>query len=157
MITFTHDNKKFTYRIAGVVISNNAILFQKAVEDKYTFWFLPGGRAELSESAQETLKREMREELDLDIKVERLLWVVENFFDNGKFLVHELGLYFLMTFPEDAHIYSQGTLFEREHAGDHLVFEWLPIDSLATASLYPSFLKKVLHALPDRTQHLVHT
>ncbi len=154
MITFKRGNKAFTYRVAGVVIHNNHILFQKGVRDN--FWFLPGGRAELNETAQETIIREMQEELGVEIRVERLLWVVENLFKFENATTHELGLYFLMSFPEDTPIYEQGSIFERDHAGDHLVFEWLPLDQLAESALYPLFLRTVLpRKLPAIIEHIV--
>ena len=45
----------------------------------------------MQETAEETLKREMREEMQTDITVQRLLWVVENFFQHGGKAFHELG------------------------------------------------------------------
>jgi 8-oxo-dGTP pyrophosphatase MutT (NUDIX family) len=45
------------------------------------FWALPGGRAEMGEVAEHTIRREMREEMSTDVVVIRLLWLVENFFD----------------------------------------------------------------------------
>jgi 8-oxo-dGTP pyrophosphatase MutT (NUDIX family) len=57
MITFTRGDLRFNYRITGVAICDGKVLLQKPVVDG--FWFLPGGRAELQETAEETLRREM--------------------------------------------------------------------------------------------------
>ena len=40
-------------------------------------WTLPGGGIELLEPSDKALKREMQEELQVDIRIERLLWVIE--------------------------------------------------------------------------------
>ncbi|HKV58574.1 MAG TPA: NUDIX domain-containing protein, partial [Ktedonobacteraceae bacterium] len=74
MITFDRGNLRFSYRVTGVAIRDGKVLLQKPVEGG--FCFLPGGRAELQESAGETLRREMQEELHVDVTVGRLLWVV---------------------------------------------------------------------------------
>jgi 8-oxo-dGTP pyrophosphatase MutT (NUDIX family) len=67
----------------------------------------PGGRAELGEPAAQTLKREMLEELNTKVEVVRLLWLVENLFEYADKEYHEIGLYFLMRFPDDSEILRQ--------------------------------------------------
>jgi ADP-ribose pyrophosphatase YjhB (NUDIX family) len=109
MITFDKGLTRFTYRIVGVALYNNHVLLHKAVHEN--FWSLPGGRAELLEPATETLKREMREELGVEIAVERLLWVLENFFEYEGIAHHEVGLYFLMTLLRDSYVYQQSEPF----------------------------------------------
>jgi ADP-ribose pyrophosphatase YjhB (NUDIX family) len=158
MISFTRGDQRFNYRIAGVAICDGKVLLQKPAEEG--FWFLPGGRAEFQETAEETLRREMREELHTDITVERLLWVVENFFQHGGRTFHELGLYFLMSFPKDSSILDTGQTFivqEIIHeVAYEFIFQWHPLDSLEAISLQPSFLQTALQKLPDVTEHIVH-
>src|SRR5574337_1309183 len=97
MITFKPAEIRFTYRVGGILIHHEHVLCQAAYKEGY--WFLPGGRAELGESASVTLLREMQEELGVAMKIERLLYVVENFFNDPNDSSHELGLYFLVTAP----------------------------------------------------------
>jgi ADP-ribose pyrophosphatase YjhB (NUDIX family) len=127
VITFTRGNVRFNYRIAGVIIHDGKVLLQKPVKDG--FWFLPGGRAELQETADETLKREMREEMHTDITVERLLWVVENFFEHGDKAFHELGLYFLMSFPKDSAMIDTDQTFFVQQARASFPFPILGLDT----------------------------
>ncbi len=78
MITIEEEGVKFQYRVAGVTMHYGRVLLHRA--DDEPFWTLPGGRAEMLETAEQTLKREMREELNADVQVGKLLWVIENFF-----------------------------------------------------------------------------
>ncbi len=155
MITFQRGPVKFTLRVVAVVLHHDAVLVHRAAPDD--FWALPGGRAELLESAEETLVREMREELGVAAHVERLLWVVENFFTFRGRPRHELGLYFLVTFPPDSPIYRQVGPFDGEEEGVRLIFEWQPLDALAGFRLYPTFLRSRLRSLPSGIEHIVHT
>jgi 8-oxo-dGTP pyrophosphatase MutT (NUDIX family) len=85
----------FQMRIAGLAFRDGHVLVHRAVHEP--FWTFPGGRAEVGETSPETLKREMMEELGVEVTVERLLWSVENFFRYEDQDVHEFGLYYLMT------------------------------------------------------------
>ena len=56
---------------AAVIIKDNSVLIaQRAGDDKLGGkWELPGGKIELGETPQECLKREIKEELDVEINV----------------------------------------------------------------------------------------
>ncbi|HLZ63569.1 MAG TPA: NUDIX hydrolase [Ktedonosporobacter sp.] len=154
MITFDKDNLRFSYRIAGVAIRDGKVLVQQP--EKGGYYFLPGGRAELQEPARETLRREMQEELHVDVTIGRLLWVVENFFEFGGKEFHELGMYFLMIFPEDSPVYDTSKTFALQEGSHAFVLLWHSLDDLGTVPIYPSFLETALQSLPDGTEHIVH-
>lgn len=154
MITFEKDNAQFNYRIVGVVIHDGRVLLNSV--EGWGFWFLPGGRAEMMEPARETLRREMREELGTDVEVERLLWIVENFFKFDGQNFHETGLYFLMSLPPDSPLYKREGPFAGKEEHVALVFQWFRLDELPQIRLYPGFLPQALQSLPATTQHIVH-
>lgn len=153
MITFTRGNTKFSYRIAGVAISEGHVLLQRA--EASNEWFVPGGRAELLETAQDGLRREMREELQSDIRVERLLYVIENFFSIGDIAYHELGLYFSIAFVDDS-MYDKQRTFHVQDANIPFIFQWIPLHTLESVLVYPLCLQKALQSIPETAQHIVH-
>ena len=157
MITFKQGSTKFTYRIGGIIIHDGRVLFQRAtVDPEHIFWFLPGGRAEVGESAQETLEREMIEELGENIHVGRLLYIVENFFaDKQKH--HELGLYFAMNLSTNSYLLHGMSTIVREEAGLDLpiIFDWLPLTQLPEVNVQPGFFRKGLQNLPEQPMHIV--
>jgi ADP-ribose pyrophosphatase YjhB (NUDIX family) len=154
MIRFDQGNRRFNYRIVGVAIHDNAVLLHRA--DHEAFWTLPGGRAEHGETAEQTIKREMLEELETDIHVERLLWVVENFFEYEGLSYHELAMYFLIRFPS-ASVPLQAEAFDRLEAGVPLRFRWFPVRTreLIALPLLPGFLPHGLVDLPRSVVHIV--
>jgi 8-oxo-dGTP pyrophosphatase MutT (NUDIX family) len=153
MITIKTAEMRFTYRVGGILIHREHVLCQAA--ERGDFWLLPGGHAELGESATITLFREMQEELGVDVRVERLLYIIENFFTNADGTEHEVGLYFSMTAPANSYLYRNLETFTHvDEVGNHLRFDWLPIARLAEFILYPSVLQKALREIPEHTVHI---
>jgi ADP-ribose pyrophosphatase YjhB (NUDIX family) len=153
VITFEQDSKRFNHRVAGVSLRDGRVLLHRAETED--FWTLPGGRVELLEPSAEALRREMQEELGIEVEVERLLWVVENFFEYDKKAYHELAFYFLVSFPANSPLYDKPA-FQGNEEGVRLLFQWFPLDTLETVRLYPSFLRAALQILPDAVTHVVH-
>jgi 8-oxo-dGTP pyrophosphatase MutT (NUDIX family) len=156
MIRFDQDQHRFNFRVVGIALHENRVLLHQAPGEE--FWTFPGGRAELGETTQATLRREMREELHTEIEVIRLLWVVENFFDYDDRHYHELAFYFLMRFAAESAYVTQRGPFYSQDAGVDLVFQWFANapDVLTNLPLLPSFLPTELQHLPATTEHRIH-
>jgi 8-oxo-dGTP pyrophosphatase MutT (NUDIX family) len=152
MITFDRDNIRFTNRIVGIAYDGNRVLLHRAISDD--FWALPGGRAELLEPSPRTLIREMQEEIGVEVQVDRLLWVVENFFIHIGQSHHELGLYYLMHLPADSPLRDVAG-FDGHEGEQRIIFEWHPVETLEDLPLYPKFLRIGLKALPTATAHMI--
>jgi ADP-ribose pyrophosphatase YjhB (NUDIX family) len=153
MIDFEGNDIQFSNRIVGVAVHGGYVLLHRAERDD--FWALPGGRGELLEPSEDTLVREMREEMGTEVRAVRLLWVVENFFQDSR-SHHELGLYYLMDLGLDYPHYDPEETFYGTEEGLRLIFRWFPVDELEDVPLYPTFLRTALKALPASTQHVVH-
>ena len=58
--------------LAAVIVKDNKILCTQRGEHKYDYlsnkWEFPGGKMEVGESQEETIQREIREELSMEIK-----------------------------------------------------------------------------------------
>lgn len=147
-ITFKVDNEKFNYRVCAVIISDNKILAMH--DERSPYFYLPGGRVEMGETAENAVIREVREELGITPKIVRPLWLNQAFFkeDVDNLDYHELCIYFLMDIS-DTDLLSKGekfTLKERHHTHD---FEWLEFERLKDEYFYPLFLKKDIFNLPS--------
>lgn len=154
MITFDQGKARFNHRVAGIALNGDRVLIHRAEMDD--FWSLPGGRVSMLESTADALKREMQEELGVEIYIERLVWVVENFFEHDGRDYHELAFYYLMAFPHGSYLYDRGEPFSRDEEGIKLIFRWRRLDELGEIPLYPSFLQEKLSAIPETIEHIVH-
>ena len=76
-INFVFETEGFNFRVAAYITCVDMMLVQKGVGD---FSNLIGGRVHLGENTLDAIKREVREELGIDIKNPKLMVVAENFF-----------------------------------------------------------------------------
>ena len=95
-LTFHQENQVFNYRVCAVILSQGTILAMK--DERSPYFYLPGGRVEMGETAQHAVIREVEEELGITPKILRPLWLNQAFFqeDVDHRSYHELCLYFLM-------------------------------------------------------------
>ena len=152
LIRLTSGKRRFNYRIAGLGFR---VLVHRATHEP--FWTFPGGRAEIGETSGETLYREMIEELGVEVKVGRLLWVVENFFEFEKRRWHELGFYYLMELPPSFPFAPDGIVHRVQDGDSDLEFKWVPATRAALEALDipPYFIAAEIENLPVTPRHLV--
>ncbi len=86
----------FNYRVGAIIIHKGKILLMHNDEEPY--YYTVGGRVHFNETTEETVVREVKEEIGVDLEIDRFLFFQEQFFD-GKVTgthIHELGVYYLM-------------------------------------------------------------
>ena len=154
MIRLDHKPQLFSFRVACLVFQNGHLLVNRSVTDRY--WALPGGRAEIGESSEETILREIEEELHVKARIERLLWSVENFFTYGEYRAHELAFYYLVHL-EEAFPFHETDIVHHVVDGANIEFRWLPANSAALKEndLRPVCVAERIEALPLRHEHLI--
>jgi 8-oxo-dGTP diphosphatase len=74
-------------RVAGILNINDTVLMVEHEKDGKTYWLLPGGGVSLGENTENALKRELKEELNLDCRVNELLFVVESRNNSGGHII----------------------------------------------------------------------
>lgn len=147
-ISFKSDNKKFNYRVCAMMISNGKILAMH--DERSPYYYLPGGRVAIGETAEEAVIREVQEELGVTPKIVRPLWLNQAFFteevDDLKY--HELCIYFLMDISNTDLLNRGEKIISNEGRRTH-TFEWLAFERLKDEYFYPLFLKNDIFNLPN--------
>ncbi|MCQ6562981.1 NUDIX hydrolase [Paenibacillus mendelii] len=151
MISYENHAGLFQFRAASIILNQNKILMQRAeVNDR---WFIPGGRVEFGETAEQTIEREMLEEFGVQIVEKKLVWVLENYIEFPNKRIHEIGMYFVVKIQEGHPILRR----EGEFLGieDGFVHRWVELDALDEIQIVPEFVVPELRSL-DLTGGIKH-
>ena len=148
-ISFTAGQNRFNYRVCAVILSGERILAMR--DERSPYYYLPGGRVQMSETAEHAVIRELEEELRIHADIIRPLWMNQSFFneDIDKLNYHEICIYFLIDVSR-TDLLERGSRFSIRE-GQHIhEFEWLPFERLADEYFYPVFLKTGVFDLPTQ-------
>ncbi len=140
-ITIDLEDYKLNVRAAGVIIHNNKILVHKDVNSDH--YALIGGRVEIGEDSEKTVKRELIEEIGKDVEITGYVATIENFFEMKGLKYHEIMFVHKVEFVKDEDKEIQYTLKNIE-GKDFLQYEWIDLDKIEEYPILPKTITKVL-------------
>ena len=130
--------------VLGLAKRNNKILVREIYDkkEKKTFYRSLGGGIEFQETSEEALKREFKEELNIDITVKDFLGVFENIFAFEGKKAHEIILFYNIEIKEEDYKDSYNIIDEKEDTNVY----WIDVEEFKKGNkiLYPIELIKYL-------------
>ena len=111
--------------VVAAIIRKEGRIFatQRGYGEWKDWWEFPGGKMEPGETPEEALKREIREELSTEIRVDELLCTVEYEYPN---------------FHLTLHCYLCSLVTEALHLNEHEAARWLANDELDSVKWLPA-------------------
>ena len=110
--------------VAAVIRKGDRIFAtQRGYGDFKDWWEFPGGKMEEGETPEEALRREIREELDSEILIDKFLKTVEWDYPN---------------FHLTLHCYMCSLLTEAPHLNEHEAAKWLGAEELDSVCWLPA-------------------
>lgn len=110
--------------VAAVIRKGDRIFAtQRGYGDFKDWWEFPGGKMEEGETPEEALRREIREELDSEILIDKFLNTVE---------------WDYPTFHLTLHCYMCSLLTEAPHLNEHEAAKWLGAEELDSVCWLPA-------------------
>ncbi len=123
-------------RAVGIIIKNNKVLLIKRIKNSRRYFVFPGGGVKENELPETAVVREIKEELDLDIKIDKFLFQIEN-------QKRQEFYYLVKEFSGVPKI--SGEEKERMDENNQYYLFWVDLDKIKTiSSLYPEEAKQKL-------------
>lgn len=147
-VSVMFDDIKFNYRVGLIIEKNNQIIIEssRVVE----FSLIPGGRVKTLESTSQAMKREIKEEMGVDIEESEIVGkgLIQSFFklDNKRY--HELFFIYKLTLSND------DTRFD--NVSDNLdsetnYYQWINKNTLEENNVLPNALKDIIDSNEFKT------
>ena len=115
--------------VAAIIIKENKVLAtQRGYGDYKDWWEFPGGKIELNEKPENALIREIHEELNADISIDKYLCTVE--YDYPKFHI-------------TMHCYICSLVSDNITLIEHEAAKWLSMEELNTVNWLPIDVKAI--------------
>ena len=126
----------------AVIICNGCLLATKMRDKRGVYYILPGGGQQPGETLEEAVRRECLEEVGIQVKVIRMLYVREYIGKNHNFSKRHAGFHQIehvfLCEVEDPSLACPGTETDNYQIG----VSWLALERLGSIRFYPEAIKK---------------
>lgn len=148
-ITYKKGDYQFILRTSIIIFNkdmNKILLFQ--VNDK-NFYMLLGGKINELETSTEAIKREIKEEINIDVSNLEFVCLSEEFVTAKGFNNHQINVIY-------KGIYNNEIKYDKFIGleGDWCHYEWIDIDKLDYYEIYPNIVKDIVKN-PEKKYHRV--
>ena len=111
--------------VCGIIFDNEKVFICRRKQGKSLagFWEFPGGKIEGSESFEQALKRELHEELEMEVIIKN--FIGQSNYNYGKFQIELFG-------------YESQLISYNGKLTDHDTYEWIDISKLNEYNLAPA-------------------
>lgn len=140
-LTIEVEDPKLNIRAGAVIIHNNKLLLHRNVNSDH--YALPGGRIGLGENSEETIKREILEEMGKEVETVGYVSTIENFFEMKGFKYHEIMFVHKLEFKDEKDKLIEETIKNIE-GKDYLEYQWIDINELDNYPIVPKVIKEIL-------------
>lgn len=145
-LRFLVDGMKLNVRSGIIIIKDNKILLHK--NDNKDNYCLPGGGVKFLESSEEAIIREIKEEVNLDIKVEEFVTTIESIFEKDGIKFHEIYFIYKGSFINDI----DTNKIIKNIEGKPIKYGFVDLDKIDDYYILPVIIKDIIK---NKKSHII--
>ena len=145
-LRFLVDGMKLNVRSGIIIIKDNKILLHK--NDNKDNYCLPGGGVKFLESSEEAIIREIKEETNLDIKVEEFVTTIESIFEKDGIKFHEIYFIYKGSFMNDI----DTNKIIKNIEGKPIKYGFVDLDKIDDYYILPVIIKDIIK---NKKSHII--
>ncbi|MBQ2729426.1 MAG: NUDIX domain-containing protein [Clostridia bacterium] len=150
-IQLNDGNKRFNCRVNGICIKDNKIFLSKLKSDDY--WTFVGGKVAFGESTDSAILREYEEEVGVRLQIDKMIALIENFFDLKGYSWHQYIFFYLLRDDNNALEFFEG---EREiEDNKDAIYRWFDLTEISDVPIKPNCSREILRNISSKIQHYI--
>lgn len=150
-IQFSNGKTRFNCRVNGICIKENMIFLSKLKTDNY--WTFVGGKVEFGEATDNAILREFKEEVGVDLQIDKFLALIENFFELRGDLWHQYIFFYQLRDDNNVLEFFEG---EREvEDNKNAIYKWFDLAEITNVPIKPDCSRELLKKIPREIQHYI--
>ena len=153
-IRFKLDNYNYYNRAVGIIKYNNKVLIMNV--DNSSYYHFPGGHIEINEDSITAITREIKEELNYNVKNSTLFCIQENFYEKEGIMQHGIEYYYLIELKEEIETSDKEIIENDRGVEKRLFIKWVSIDELKEINIKPITIKNlIIKNQPNKLTHII--
>lgn len=155
VITIKDENNRFGARVSGIIYNKDKTKIFMQRQGNHDFYMFPGGRIELHEDSHSAIKRELKEELNIE-EDDKLSYIGESFIDFPNLKYHEIGFFYKLTIDENKYEYYDEEYDSLDLTEGKSKYKWIKIEELDKYKINPEIMKEKLKEDNNELVHFIY-
>lgn len=155
VITIKDENNRFGVRVSGIIYNKDKTKIFMQRQGNHDFYMFPGGRIELHEDSYTALKRELKEELNIEENI-HLAYIGESFIQFPNIKYHEISFFYKLIIDEDKYKYYDEEYDSLDLNEGKSKYKWINLNELDNYKINPEIMKQKLKEKNNNVEHFIY-
>lgn len=155
VITIKDENNRFGVRVSGIIYNKDKTKIFMQRQGNHDFYMFPGGRIELHEDSYTALKRELKEELNIEEEI-HLAYIGESFIKFPNIKYHEISFFYKLVIDEDKYKYYDEEYDSLDLNEGKSKYKWINLNELDNYKINPEIMKQKLKEESNNVEHFIY-